>query len=738
MQDLLQGLNGPQAAAVSRLEGPVLILAGAGSGKTRVITHRIANLILNKRTDSICALTFTNKAAAEMQERVSHLVPSLPFNVQIKTFHSLCLYILRRETAHLGMSSGFTVYDSVLQESLIKQVIKDLHEDPKQYKPSSLVGIFSSWKDSMMDPDGYVRKENFSHRSQMISSIYEEYEKRKKKNQAMDFGDLILRTVQLFQEFPDVLKKYQDRWNYIMVDEYQDTNKTQYTLVRLLSGERGNLCVVGDDDQSIYSWRGADISNILNFEKDFPNAYVVKLEENYRSTSRIIRAASKVISNNSDRKEKELFTNNEEGEIISLSEFENESEEATFATNKIELGYRRGKEYKDFAIFYRTNAQSRYFEEKLRSAGIPYKIFGGFRFFDRAEIKDMIAYLNVVANPLDSTSLLRIVNTPPRGIGEASLEKIREFSLQEGISFLEAIGHAKLPLKKAGLGKAKELYNLFQDLIEKKEKGELPSKIALEIIERSGWVEYMERNSHDEEAVSRVENVREFVNSIEEYETREDSPSLEEYLNQISLLTSEEDTAQLTDYVHLMTVHNAKGLEFPTVFITGLEEGTFPHLMTLEEPNGEEEERRLFYVALTRAREKLYISYCRTSRKFGKVEPRIPSRFLPEIPVECFGEEGPLSRKGVRRPEGPPTASAGAYQSYQPKPRETSYSEPEQSGAPLGEEAEIREGDRVKHAQFGAGIVISVQGTGKNRKVKIRFGALEKNFFLAYTPLEKL
>ncbi|TGL65703.1 ATP-dependent helicase [Leptospira sarikeiensis] len=730
--DLVEGLNEPQKAAVEKLEGPVLILAGAGSGKTRVITHRIANLILNKRTDSICALTFTNKAAAEMLERVGKLVTSIPWNVQIKTFHSLCLYILRRETSSLGMPSGFTVYDSVLQESLIKQVIKDLHEDPKQYKPSSLVSIFSSWKDGLSDSDAYIRKENFSHRSQMISTIYEEYEKRKKKNQAFDFGDLIQKTVQLFQQNPLVLRNYQDRWNYIMVDEYQDTNKAQYTLVRLLSGERGNLCVVGDDDQSIYSWRGADISNILNFESDFPNAFVVKLEENYRSTSRIIRAASKVISNNTGRKEKELFTNNEQGDPISASQFENENEEAYDIVKKIRAGSARGAEYKDFAVFYRTNAQSRYFEEGLRSSGIPYKIFGGFRFFDRAEIKDMIAYLNVVANPMDSNSLLRIVNTPPRGIGDASIEKIRTFSLDQGISFLEAIGRPDLPLKKASLGKAKELYHLFDDLIDRKEKGELPSKIALEIVERSGWVEYMERNSHDEEAVSRVENVREFVNSIEEYESREDSPNLEEYLNQISLLTSEEDTAQLTDYVHLMTVHNAKGLEFPTVFITGLEEGTFPHSMSLEEPNGEEEERRLFYVALTRAREKLYLSYSRTSRKFGKVEDRIPSRFLPEIPSECFGEEGVLAQRGVRRPQGPPVASSGAYKTPE-IPREIVP-----SGTPLGEDSDIREGDRVSHAQFGPGKVVSVQGTGKNRKVKIKFGDLEKNFFLAYTPLEKL
>ncbi|TGK06175.1 AAA family ATPase [Leptospira fletcheri] len=727
----LDGLNEPQRSAVEKLDGPVLILAGAGSGKTRVITHRIANLILNRRTDSICALTFTNKAAAEMLERVRALVPNLSPNVQVKTFHSLCLFILRREAATLGIDSGFTVYDTTLQESLLKQVVKDLHEDPKQYKPSTLVGIFSSMKDSMTDADEYVRKEDFSHRSQVIVKIYSEYESRKRKNQAFDFGDLILRVVRLFEENPTVLTKYQERWRFVMVDEYQDTNKVQYRLVRLLAGERGNLCVVGDDDQSIYSWRGADITNILNFEKDFPDAFVVKLEENYRSTSRIIRAASKVIAHNPDRKEKELFTNNSEGEPIRLSEFENETEEAYDAVRKIRAESARGAEYKEFAIFYRTNAQSRYFEEGLRSAGIPYKIFGGFRFFDRAEIKDMVAYLSVIANPMDSISLLRIVNNPPRGIGEASLEKMREFSLDRGISFLEALGHHDLPLKKAAFTKAKELYHLFSDLIEMKEKGEPPSKIALEVLARSGWAEHMERNSQDEESVSRLENVREFVNSIVEYEEREDSPSLEEYLNQISLLTSEEDSAQLTDYVHLMTVHNAKGLEFPVVFLTGLEEGIFPHTMSLEEPKGEQEERRLFYVALTRAGKKLNLSYCRYSRKFGRVEPMIPSRFLSEIPSECFGVGSTVSQKGVRKPEGPPRASAGTVSDF-------SFSEFEPAAEPLGEEAEIREGDRIRHSQFGPGTVLGVSGHGKNRKVKIRFGSLEKNFFLAYTPLEKI
>ncbi|EJP04096.1 UvrD-helicase domain-containing protein [Leptospira interrogans] len=727
----LSDLNEEQKKAVLQVNGPVLILAGAGSGKTRVITHRIANLLINHGINRICAVTFTNKAAAEMVERVKKIVPFLPANVQIKTFHSLCLYILRREASFFGFDNGFTIYDTTLQESLLKQVIKDLSLDPKFYKPSTLGNYISGLKDKMLSPESYLEKEGRNDFSKAVSAIYKEYEKRKDANYAFDFGDLIWKTVQLFQKSSDAISKYRHKWEYVMVDEYQDTNKVQYELVLLLAGEKRNLCVVGDDDQSIYSWRGADIGNILNFEKDFPESVVIKLEENYRSTSNIILAASNVISNNTQRKEKEIFTNNPEGAPVVLNEFENESEEAHGVITRIRSAYSGGTEYKNIAIFYRTNSQSRYFEEALRNVGIPYKIFGGFRFFDRAEIKDLIAYLNVVSNPLDSVSLLRIINYPPRGIGDSGVEKIREFSLEKGISILEVLGQEDIPLKKAAKSKGKELYNLFCDLIEKSEKGLSPSEIALELLNRSGLMSHL-KDEGTEESVARLENLQELVNSIEEYEKNSDSPSLEEYLNQISLITSEEDSKELTDYVNLMTVHNAKGLEFEVVFLSGLEEGTFPHSMSLEESHfGDEEERRLFYVALTRAREELFLSYCRTSRKFGKVEDRIPSRFLSEIPRECFGNRGYVSReRTARKPQGPPVAS---------KIRQANNElESHHAPPPDPNNLYLKPGDRVKHKQFGIGTILTISGREKNTKVAIRFGNVEKNFFVAYTPLEKL
>ncbi|XDD48811.1 ATP-dependent helicase [Leptospira sp. WS92.C1] len=730
MDPLLEGLNEEQKKAVLQVSGPVLILAGAGSGKTRVITHRIANLLINHGIDRICAVTFTNKAAAEMLERVKNLVPFVPGNLQVKTFHSFCLYILRREATFFGFDSGFTVYDTTLQESLLKQVVKDLSLDPKFYKPSMLGNYISGLKDKMLSPEAYLEKEGRTDFSKTVSAIYKEYERRKDASRAFDFGDLIWKTVQLLQKSPEVLDKYRRKWEYVMVDEYQDTNKVQYALVILLAGEKKNLCVVGDDDQSIYSWRGADIGNILNFEKDFPDSVVIKLEENYRSSSNIILAASKVISNNTQRKQKEIFTNNPEGSPVVLNEFQNESEESHGAVVRIRSFYSSGIEYKKIAIFYRTNSQSRYFEEALRNAGIPYKIFGGFRFFDRAEIKDFIAYLNVVSNPLDSVSLLRIVNYPPRGIGDSGIDKIREFSLEKGISLLETLGQEEIPLKKAAKSKGKELYNVFNDLIEKVEKGSSPSEIALELLNRSGLMSYLKEEG-TEESIARLENLQELVNSIEEYEKNADSPSLEEYLNQISLLTSEEDTKELTDYVNLMTVHNAKGLEFKIVFLSGLEEGTFPHSMSLEDSqHGDEEERRLFYVALTRAREDLFLSYCRTSRKFGKVEDRIPSRFLSEVPRECFGNQYTNRERTARRPQGPPLASKIRERDEE---NDSVFSE-----TPSPENLGLKPGDRVKHKQFGTGTITTVSGKEKNTKVSIRFGNVEKNFFVAYTPLEKL
>lgn len=724
--DFTIGLNEEQKKAILQTEGPVLIFAGAGSGKTRVITHRIAHLIDNLENfpESICAVTFTNKAAEEMRERVNHLLPGgIGSRVIIKTFHSLCLTILRREAKHFGFLSGFTIYDTSLQESLIKEVMKDLKMDIKQLKPSAVAHAISRSKDAMISHTKYLDHYEKDFFSEKVDLVFSEYEKRKEQRQALDFGDLIFRTVELFKTNKKILNQYNNRFNYLMVDEYQDTNKAQYELVKYLSGEKENLCVVGDDDQSIYSWRGADITNILSFNKDYPSAYIVKLEENYRSTPTILGAAASLISNNTNRSDKTIFTNNPDGNKVGLFSYENEAEESESIIKKIIASKKENKKYSDHAIFYRTNAQSRYFEEALRRHSIPYKIFGGFRFFDRKEIKDIIAYLNTIVNPLDSTSLMRIINTPSRGIGDTTLEKMNRLSLEEGISLFEVIDRTIPGMKKGAVVKVQELKKILSDLQDKHEKKKLPSEIAYELIERSGMREDME-NEGTEESISRLENLNEFVNSVKDYEQKTEDPSLEEFLNQISLLTSEEDTANLEDYVVLMTVHNSKGLEFDSVFICGMEEGTFPHSLSMESDIGAEEERRLAYVAITRAKRRLDISFCRFTRKFGNVEPRIRSRFIEEIPEQFFEQSGEKKQYGVRKP------------SMAPIPRrfpsdDSKVDVNKKNGA-------LQPGLHIRHKVYGEGIITKVSGNGENEKVEVKFGNLEKKFLIAYTPLEIL
>lgn len=723
--DFTVGLNSEQQKAVLQTEGPVLILAGAGSGKTRVITQRIAHLVdnLGVMPESICAVTFTNKAATEMRERVLHLLTGgIGSRVMIRTFHSLCLFILRREARALGFERDFTVYDTSLQETLIKEVMKDLKMDNKQFKPSSIANSISRAKDSMVSDSQYFDHYDKDYFTEKVEEIYRQYEKRKSDRQALDFGDLIYRTVRLFREEPKILAMYKNRWKYLMVDEYQDTNKAQYELVRLLAGDDGNICVVGDDDQSIYSWRGADITNILSFHKDYGSVCIVKLEENYRSTPTILGAAADLIRKNTKRTDKTIFTNNPDGEKISFTSYDNESEEADAIVQKITKYKRDFKtKYLDHAIFYRTNSQSRYFEEALRRHAIPYKIFGGFKFFDRKEIKDLISYLNTIVNPLDSTSLVRIINVPSRGVGEVTLERMIQTSLQEGISLFEVLGRNIPGIKKGTHAKILELKNLLLEVQEKAETGTLPSEIAYELIERSGLREEMESEG-TEEAISRLENLNEFVNSLKDYESKTEDPSLAEFLNQITLLTSEEDTADLEDYVVLMTVHNSKGLEFEFVYLAGMEEGTFPHSLSSDSVDGSEEERRLAYVAITRAKKKLSMSYCRFTRKFGSVEPRIPSRFFEEIPPEYFENSGEKMRSGVRKPITPPIAERSKSDDITKR----------------GKPDSIDVGVRIKHKVYGEGKVVAVSGSGENRKVEVRFGHLEKKFLLAYTPLEIL
>ncbi|MEM4271187.1 MAG: 3'-5' exonuclease [Candidatus Pacearchaeota archaeon] len=727
---ILEGLNPQQKEAVLHFKGPLLILAGAGSGKTRVITHRIANLIYSHKVYpfKICALTFTNKAAQEMKERIMKLLPNSGNMVMIKTFHSLGLYILRKHSEKLGIQKNFTVYDSALQESLIKEIVKDLGLEGKYFKPSTINNYIQSAKDQFISPEEYGRDNLNDPYVSSVKDIYAIYEKRKQERNAFDFGDLIYCPVQLFTKFPEVLKSYHETWEYILVDEYQDTNHSQYLLTKLLVGEKKNLCVVGDDDQSIYSWRGADIRNILEFEKDFPNTRVIKLEENYRSTQTIISSASELIKHNKGRKNKTLFTNNSLGEKIKIIECESEPEEASIIVELIQRSFQETKKYLQCAIFYRTNAQSRFFEEELRRKNIPYKIYGGFRFFDRMEIKDMLAYLSVLVNPNDTSSLIRIINFPPRGIGEATIEKLRTYSLEKNKPMYELLAQNNLGLRKQAQAALTELYTNFEDLKEKLSKGYFPSQVAKSLIVQMRIDEELSRKQ-DEESIDRLGNIEQLVESIQEYEENTENPSLAEYLGQVALLTSEEDTKELQDYVTLMTVHNSKGLEFEEVFLVGMEQGTFPHFMNLDNDEGLEEERRLCYVAITRAKKKLFISYNKLTRRFGNIEPRIPSMFLDEIPskfVEYFSGDEIFQRK----PETIPKAS----NQRKLKKVKTSYFDDEVTFDPRL----LKLGTKVKHEQYGKGEIIEVIGSGENTKIKVSFSVGNKNFMAAYTNLKIL
>jgi DNA helicase II / ATP-dependent DNA helicase PcrA len=720
--DFINGLNEPQKSAVLHTEGPLLILAGAGSGKTRVITHRIAHLIINKNIYpyKICALTFTNKAAKEMQERVIKLLANSGNLVMIKTFHSLCLYILRKYPEKINLQSGFTVYDTSLSESLLKEIIKDLSLDNKAFKPKNISSVIQNSKDKMILPEEFLDELPKDSFYKSIGKIYSLYEERKKERNALDFGDLILKTVILLKEYPEIKNYYNNLWEYIMVDEYQDTNKCQYILTTLLAGEKKNICVVGDDDQSIYSWRGADIRNILDFEKDYNNTYIVKLEENYRSTQNIITAAGSLIRNNSDRKDKTLFTNKETGKKITLTECPSEMDEARFVLNKIKDLYKFTSKYSKIAVFYRTNAQSRFFEESLRENNVPYKIYGGFRFYDRAEIKDMMAYLTILINPDDTGSLLRIINFPPRGLGDTSLEKLRLNALENNVSVFEILNRGNTDLRKSAKLSIENFLSNYKDLAAMIKNNMNPSAIAKSLVVQMGIEEELKKNS-DPESLDRLENIEQFIESIQEYEETTENPNLSEYLNMISLYTSEEDGVEITDYVTLMTVHNSKGLEFDTVFLTGMEEGTFPHFMSLEEKMGVEEERRLCYVAITRAMQDLYISHCQYSRKYGEIQKREPSRFLAEIPENLFQTSLEVS---YRTPNRAPLAS---QRENKEKPNFQANSI---------NISDFKVGSKVKHREYGIGKIVDISGVGDNRKAKIRFGFTEKNFLLVYTPLE--
>lgn len=638
MNNLLDSLNKQQREAVVHTEGPLLILAGAGSGKTRVLTHRIAYLINEKGVypSNILAITFTNKAAREMKERVEKLLEG-SYDMWISTFHSACARILRMEIERLqGYKKNFIIFDTDDQAKIIKECLKELNYNEKNFPPKEMISSISKAKDQLMTPGKFMDRYGRDFRLKKVADIYALYQKKLMGNNALDFDDILFKTVELFQNNPDVLQRYQQKFKYIMVDEYQDTNFCQYMLVNLLAKNHRNLCVVGDDDQSIYSWRGADIGNILNFEKDFPDAKVIKLEQNYRSTQTILDAANSVISNNFGRKSKRLWTDNGEGKAIVYYKAMDERDEADFIIGEIDkLAFQEQKNLNSFAILYRTNAQSRVIEEMCMARGIPYKIVGGHRFYDRMEVKDVIAYLRVIQDPEGDLSIKRIINVPKRGIGKATIDQLEEYARQNGISFYEALLFVD---NIDGIGKKaknsiKDFVRLIAELMDIAEN-ESASEVINQVILKSGYLEELEKG--DDEAQERGKNIKELISAALEYEEKNEDNSLMGFLENMALMSDIDGLKEDREGVTMMTLHSAKGLEFPVVFICGLEEGLFPTQRAFFEEHQLEEERRLMYVGVTRAKEKLYLTSAFERTLFGNTSYTMESRFLREIPKDLI------------------------------------------------------------------------------------------------------
>jgi DNA helicase-2/ATP-dependent DNA helicase PcrA len=713
---LLDQLNPVQLDAVTYTEGPLLILAGAGSGKTRVLTHRIAYLLEQglAAPDEILAITFTNKAAAEMKDRVALLVGPDSRKMWVSTFHAFCARVLRVHAEKLGYRREFTIYDSADQVRLVRRCIIELGKDPKRFNPRSFHSQISTAKNLLLDASDYLRQTE-GYMAENVAEVYDLYQKRLYENNAMDFDDLIMQAVALLEVFPEVRERYQRRFKYIHVDEYQDTNHAQYRLVNILAAAHRNLCVVGDDDQSVYSFRGADIRNILDFERDYPEAKVVRLEQNYRSTQTILDAANAVVANNASRKAKELWTAGDEGERIRVFTAADDYAEARFVVSEILRLVDSGASLRDVAVFYRTNAQSRTLEDVLVREGVPYQIVGGVRFYERAEIKDAMAYLSVISNQNDSVSLERIVNVPKRGLGATSVARLSEYASRNGVSLYDALSEAD----EAGLtGKARKACSQVRELFEgwRVAAREVPpSEIIEAVLDESGYrAEFEAENTV--EAESRLENLQELVNAAAEYERVEPEATLDGFLQEQALF-SEADRLTGEGRVTLMTLHNAKGLEYGHVFVVGMEEGTFPHARSMDEQNLEEE-RRLAYVGITRAKKTLTLSYARVRSTYGEREYQMPSRFLSEIPEKFKAGSVPgVSSRGA--------AGRGGWGSALPRRGERS----EEAGA----SAAFSTGERVRHAKFGVGEVVEAQ----DGKVVVRFGSEERIFVPELAPLSK-
>lgn len=707
--DLLKGLNEKQQEVVLRVEGPVLVLAGAGSGKTKALTHRIAYLIGEKKVDpaNIISITFTNKAAKEMSERVQKLLVELGAEKNMPTmgtFHSICARILREQASRLGYSSSFVIYDEEDSLKIIKNAIKKLNFSAEKNSPKGIKGYISNAKNELISEDDFTANLG-GHKGEMVAEIYKIYQKELEKNDAMDFDDLLFNVVKIFQKFPEVLKSYQERWRYLLVDEYQDTNQAQYMFAKLLAMESKNICVVGDDWQSIYSWRGANFQNILNFETDWPQAKVIKLEQNYRCTKSILAAAQKVIERNADRSEKALWTENASGSPIAVYEARSESEEGSFLCREILRLSGSGEKLKDMAVFYRTNAQSRALEEQFLRFRIPYKIVGGVRFYERKEIKDVLAWLRVASGASDFVAFERSLLSPPSGIGAVSIGKIKEFCSENNLKISELYSNfdaikAVIPLR---------TINLLSEYLTKigkiKSKAEHSLKDAIELtIKMSGIREHLDDGNF--ENADRLENLKELLSVAEEYENLKGKLSLADFLEEVALIADIDNYQEAEEAVTLMTLHNSKGLEYQTVFIVGLEENIFPHSRSQFDPSEMEEERRLFYVGLTRAMKNLYLVYSTQRLYFGAIQSNLPSRFLAEIPenLVAFMNCSSASLEGAQVPEEQIPGS-------------------------------IRVGDKVEHEHYGVGTVKAV----RDDEITVSFpGWDDKILSIYYAPIKKL
>jgi DNA helicase-2/ATP-dependent DNA helicase PcrA len=726
VERLLAGLNPPQRKAAEHVEGPLLVVAGAGSGKTRVLTHRIAYLLATgaARPGEILAITFTNKAAAEMRERVGDLVGRSVRAMWVTTFHSACARMLRADAERLGYSRSFTIYDQSDSLRMLKRVMRELGVDPKRYPARAIQSKVSGAKNQLIDSDMYAETQG-SVFEEVVAEAFPLYEKRMLEANAMDFDDLLVRTVNALELFEEVRERWRRTFRHVLVDEYQDTNHAQYRLLQLLASEHGNLMVVGDEDQSIYGFRHADIRNILDFEHDFPEAEVVKLEQNYRSTQTILSAANAVVERNRERRPKELWTDVEGGEPVQLSELGDEHEEARWVAAEIErLGEEHGVKRSDVAVFYRTNAMSRVLEDTLVRFEVPYQVIGGTKFYDRAEVKDAVAYLSLLLNPADQVSFLRVVNSPRRGIGNTTQGRLASYANTSGLTIWEVAERAEeVPGLSAAAIKAVGRFFETMDLLKARvDSGAAVADIVQAALSESGYVEALEAE-RTVEAEGRVENLDAFTEAAAEFDLNREQegesevPPLEEFLQQISLLSDQDSIEEEQDLVTLMTVHNAKGLEYDTVFVIGCEDGSFPHMMALEE-GGEEEERRLCYVAITRARQRLYMTWARERRLFGRSDRNLPSRFIDELPVELTERHATVS-------------STVGGMTWEPSPG----ADPAQPLDP-GPALEMQTGDDVVHASFGDGVVTAVEPGGV---VVVRFSGdgSERKLMADYAPIRK-